>query len=227
MTSAGTNAPTSSPKAGDDRGRVDAGAGQQDQREMVFTPYEGVLGTLARKELPGRDHVQPVKERPEQTDDETLFLDALLGTSAIRPPIEWHTAILGDPRLAQPANAVQRARLTNRLHQNYGNEYVQRVVDRVQADTQGDPAREAVPDDLEQTIAGEKGSGQPIESSTRVQMEAAFGADFSDVNVHTDDKADDLARALQAKAFTTGKDVFLQGRRIRSSRLGRAAADRP
>lgn len=210
MTSTGTNAPTSGPKAGDDRGRVDVGAGQQDKREMVFTPYEGVLGTLASKELPGRDHVQPVEGRPEQTDGETQFLDALLGTSARRPPMAWHAAILGDPRLAQTANGVQRARVVTRLQHNYGNAHVQRVIDCVQADTSGDPAREAVSDDLEQTIAGERGQGEPIESGTRVQMEAAFGQDFSGVNVHRDATADSLAGALKAKAFTTGNDIFFK-----------------
>ena len=210
MTSAGTNAPTSGSKAGDDRGRVDVGADQQNKREMVFTPYEGVLGTLASKELPSRSDVEPARQGPGETDDDSLQLDAILGTSMIEPPLEWHAAILSDPRLAQPANGVQRSRVVTRLQHNYGNAHVQRVIDRVQADTQGDPAREAVSDDLEQTIAGERGQGAPIESGTRAQMEAAFGADFGDVNVHTDDKADDLARALQAKAFTTGRDVFFK-----------------
>jgi len=43
-----------------------------------------------------------------------------------------------------------------------------------------------------------------------VPMEQAFGADFSGVRVHTDERADTLSRALQARAFTTGQDIFFQ-----------------
>jgi hypothetical protein len=39
-------------------------------------------------------------------------------------------------------------------------------------------------------------------------MERAFGADFSGVRVHHDAHADALSRPLQARAFTTGQDIF-------------------
>jgi ribonuclease HI len=41
-------------------------------------------------------------------------------------------------------------------------------------------------------------------------MDRAFGSDFSGVRVHTDDRADRLNRSLDARAFTTGKDVFFR-----------------
>jgi hypothetical protein len=39
-------------------------------------------------------------------------------------------------------------------------------------------------------------------------MEQGFGADFSGVNVHTGPQADALNRSLNARAFTTGNDIF-------------------
>jgi len=39
-------------------------------------------------------------------------------------------------------------------------------------------------------------------------MESALGSDLSGVRVHTGGEADVLNRSLQAKAFTTGSDVF-------------------
>jgi hypothetical protein len=39
-------------------------------------------------------------------------------------------------------------------------------------------------------------------------MEGAFGADFSGVRVHTDAQSDSLNKSIQAKAFTTGSDIF-------------------
>ncbi|HEX8845923.1 MAG TPA: DUF4157 domain-containing protein [Pyrinomonadaceae bacterium] len=41
-------------------------------------------------------------------------------------------------------------------------------------------------------------------------MERAFGADFSDVHVHTDAQADGLNRSLEARAFTAGQDLFFR-----------------
>ncbi|MEQ9548987.1 MAG: DUF4157 domain-containing protein [Coleofasciculus sp. G3-WIS-01] len=41
-------------------------------------------------------------------------------------------------------------------------------------------------------------------------MEQAFGADFSQVQVHTDSKSNKLNESIQAKAFTTGTDIFFK-----------------
>jgi hypothetical protein len=37
-----------------------------------------------------------------------------------------------------------------------------------------------------------------------------MGADFSSVKVHTDSTANELSQSIQAKAFTTGKDIFFK-----------------
>lgn len=55
-----------------------------------------------------------------------------------------------------------------------------------------------------------KGGGQPMSPTVREPMERAFGADFGGVRVHTGAQADMLARSIQAKAFTTGHDVFFR-----------------
>jgi lysozyme family protein len=49
--------------------------------------------------------------------------------------------------------------------------------------------------------------GQPLEPTTREFMESRFGHDFSKVRVHTGSRADDAARAVQARAFTLGHDI--------------------
>jgi hypothetical protein len=68
----------------------------------------------------------------------------------------------------------------------------------------------AVSEDLETQIKSAKGEGQAIDDDAREPMERAFGADFSGVRVHTDSKADALNRQLNAKAFTTGNDIFFR-----------------
>lgn len=49
--------------------------------------------------------------------------------------------------------------------------------------------------------------GQPLDAATRAFMEPRFGWDFSRVRVHTDEKAAESSRAVQAKAYTVGSNV--------------------
>jgi len=49
--------------------------------------------------------------------------------------------------------------------------------------------------------------GQPLDRGTRAWMEPKFGHDFSQVRVHTDQKAAESAEAVNAIAYTVGPDV--------------------
>jgi hypothetical protein len=52
-----------------------------------------------------------------------------------------------------------------------------------------------------------RSSSQPLDVSTRSFMEPRLGHDFSRVRIHTDAKAAESARALNALAYTVGRDV--------------------
>lgn len=64
--------------------------------------------------------------------------------------------------------------------------------------------------EVTQQIQSAQGNGQPLPASLRPSVEAAFGMDFSGVRLHTDTRADGLNRELQARAFTTGQDIFFR-----------------
>jgi hypothetical protein len=68
----------------------------------------------------------------------------------------------------------------------------------------------AVDTGIQQAIEGARGGGQPLPEGVRASMERALGADFDGVRVHTGAHADQLNRALQARAFTTGQDIFFR-----------------
>lgn len=63
---------------------------------------------------------------------------------------------------------------------------------------------------FESRLAAARGSGTPLPKSTREFMEQRMGADFSGVKVHTDAQSDRLNQAIQAKAFTTGNNIFFR-----------------
>ena len=81
----------------------------------------------------------------------------------------------------------------------------QAAIQRKQAIADG----EATPN-FESAINSARGSGQPLDAGLKQLMGQAMGADFSGVRVHTDSQSDQLNKSIQARAFTTGQDVFFR-----------------
>ncbi|HSE15795.1 MAG TPA: DUF4157 domain-containing protein [Pyrinomonadaceae bacterium] len=66
-------------------------------------------------------------------------------------------------------------------------------------------------------------SGQPLDASTRAFMEPRFEHDFSQVRVHTDARAGESAEAVNAQAYTVGRDlVFAPGQYQPTTEAGNA-----
>lgn len=91
------------------------------------------------------------------------------------------------------------------LQQRVGNRAVQRLI----AQRSGDGAFH-LDDETTQRINGARGGGQALDSGVQQQMGAAMGHDFSGVRVHTSPESHQLNQQLNAKAFTTGQDIFFK-----------------
>ena len=61
---------------------------------------------------------------------------------------------------------------------------------------------------LENRLSTSKGGGSPLSNEVRSFMEPRFGADFSQVRVHTDSQAVQMNKDLGAQAFTHGNDIY-------------------
>ena len=114
-----------------------------------------------------------------------------------------HASMLNRATNGRPSRAGQSLL---QLQRQYGNRYVQRVLALAGKST---GEAEAAPE-VEQSIQQARGGGHGIDSRVRGQMESAFGADFGNVRLHTDTQADTLNRELNARAFTTGQDIFFR-----------------
>ena len=57
-------------------------------------------------------------------------------------------------------------------------------------------------------IVGARGQGTQIEPIARTRLERSYGTDLSGVRIHTGGEADMLARAVDARAFTSASDIF-------------------
>jgi hypothetical protein len=68
-----------------------------------------------------------------------------------------------------------------------------------------------------------RSSGRPLDDATRAFMEPRFGHDFSHVRVHTDVKAAESAKAVNALAYTVGNNIVFDetqyGAKTKSGRL--------
>jgi hypothetical protein len=65
---------------------------------------------------------------------------------------------------------------------------------------------------LHARINSMKGGGQPLPYSVRNFFEPRFGHDFSGVRVHTDIRAAEATRAVNARAFTVGQNIMFGAR---------------
>jgi hypothetical protein len=91
--------------------------------------------------------------------------------------------------------------------------------------------------DVESSIASGRGAGRPLDKTEQAFFASRFDRDFGDVRIHTDGEAGTLAKAVQAKAFTVGRDIYFgwgeyspgssEGRRLLAHELTHVIQQRP
>jgi len=75
---------------------------------------------------------------------------------------------------------------------------------------------------LASTLSSARGNGFGLPSQTRNEMENSIGADFSQVNIHTNADAVQMNKDLHAQAFTHGSDIYFnKGKYDTSSTAGK------
>lgn len=94
-----------------------------------------------------------------------------------------------------------------RLAGDIGNRGLGRIAARLREGEGLMPGGRVHPD-VESAIAAAQSAGRPLERSVSERLEAGAQSRLSDVRVHTDAHAADLARAVNARAFTVGPNIF-------------------
>ncbi|KDR56111.1 hypothetical protein APPUASWS_018445 [Arthrospira platensis str. Paraca] len=114
--------------------------------------------------------------------------------------------LLRTPRISQ---LQKKEELSNTLQRESDEEEFDDDGD-VQMKPQTASAGGEVSADLESSIQREKGGGEPLDEHLQSQMGQAMGADFRGVRIHDNSQASQLNQSIQAKAFTTGQDIFFK-----------------
>ena len=123
-----------------------------------------------------------------------------------------------DKRSAQPAhpaasieqmNSGTPSAVTPRhilaLQTSLGNQAVQRLIQRSTNGSSAPSLDADFPDRLRSA-----GTGHPLDAGVQRSLEDNVGAPLSNVRLHTDAEADELTRAVDARAFTSGGDIFFR-----------------
>jgi hypothetical protein len=142
------------------------------------------------------NHIQDTDAGEPQVP-EVYGSSAKLTGKAVSAPALSRAAAVQPSRAEHPLLGLQR---------QYGNRYVQQML-ALTKKSEGETKAAA---DVERTIQRARSCGQPLESGVRARMESSFGADFRGVRVHADARSDTLNRTLNARAFTTGQDIFFR-----------------
>ncbi|HEY1517916.1 MAG TPA: DUF4157 domain-containing protein [Solirubrobacteraceae bacterium] len=127
-----------------------------------------------------------------------------------------------DPELEQDVERARAVRVpevvaSERVHDRrggleraaseIGNRDFTQLVARMQ-DGEGILPSGLVHPDVEAAIAASRGGGRRLDSGVRSNLEGAFGESMKEVRVHTGPEAAALTRAVSARAFTVGNDIF-------------------
>jgi hypothetical protein len=125
-----------------------------------------------------------------------------------RDPLPQHEAETSR-RPPERADAVagERAAPVERVAAGMGNRGFTQLVARMGAG-EGILSGGLVHPDVEAAIAASRGRGAPLDGGVAAPLERAYGAPLGDVRVHTGAQAGALARAVSARAFTVGRDIF-------------------
>jgi hypothetical protein len=102
-------------------------------------------------------------------------------------------------KAAMPEEKLQKAALPEEKVQKKEEEKLQR---------KGSDSTPVVNSNVQSAIRDKTSSGQPLSSEVRRHMEPRFGADFSNIRIHSDTEAAALCNQLNARAFTYQNHIF-------------------
>ncbi|WP_199302655.1 DUF4157 domain-containing protein [Oscillatoria sp. FACHB-1406] len=173
------------------------------------TPESESEETVQKSETP--ESIQPKLsigtrgDKYEQEADSTASKVMAMPDSAIQQPIQRQTE-----EGTEGAEAVQMQPLANSItplvqRSSGGEEEDIQMKSGGQQASEGSNGANA---SLESRLAGSKGGESPLPNEVRSFMEPRFGADFSNVRVHTGSEAVQMNKELGAQAFAHGSDIY-------------------
>ena len=138
-----------------------------------------------------------------------LFVQSKLTVGAPNDPYEHEAEAVADKVMQMPEqNFLQRkcAHCKEEEKKQVQRKPIsQNITTNIQAKGE---AGASVSNSLSNKINASQGSGSRMDGNTQSFMQSRFGSNFNNVKIHTDGDAVQMNRTLNAKAFTTGNDIY-------------------
>ncbi|MEZ4992493.1 MAG: DUF4157 domain-containing protein [Saprospiraceae bacterium] len=109
----------------------------------------------------------------------------------------------GGEEPVEAEGAIQEKPIQLKEEEEVQGKFIQRDSDGSTSDTGG-----ATTTSFESQLRQSKGGGRSMDRETKDNMESGFGADFSNVRIHTGSEAAGMSNQIGAQAFTHGSDIY-------------------
>ncbi|MFO1063064.1 MAG: DUF4157 domain-containing protein [Pirellulales bacterium] len=151
----------------------------------------------------GSNH-QPILSHSIPTLSSPLRLQTKLTVNTPGDAFEQEADRVAEQVMCMPEPSVQRKVNVDRNSVRGGNSTRNALIGTIQRVANSATLDAPVPSIVNQVLSS---PGTPLPAPTRSFMESRFGQDFSQVRIHTDQRAADSAAAVNARAYTVGSNV--------------------
>ncbi|MFO8009690.1 MAG: DUF4157 domain-containing protein [Dehalococcoidia bacterium] len=136
-------------------------------------------------------------------------IQAKLTVSSPDDQYEQEADVVGEAIAEAVGNQTQRQEEEEELQMKVQRQMPEEEEEMLQGKAV-DPRVPEVSDEIEGRIDSARGSGQVMPENVRDTVESQMGYDLSGVRLHTDSESSQISEQLNARAFTTGNDIFFR-----------------
>lgn len=158
-----------------------------EEEEVQPQPLEASISRIQKEEMADEELVQSQCQDCEKRED--------LTAAALEENEEQLKAVVGEEERELQATKTEE-------------EPVQMASEEELLQAKSEAVSQGSAGSIEKPLQESKGLGNPLDPDTKNEMESGFGTDFSQVKIHTDTKAVQMAKEIGAQAFTHGTDIY-------------------
>jgi hypothetical protein len=171
------------------------------KEQISISPANKVASSMP---MLGVDNKEAIQQKSRQAS--SFNIQFKLSVGAVSDPLEDEADAMADKIMRTPEqNFIQR-----KCAECEKEEKVQRkpLTSFIQMKQSSFNNNVVASDSVSHQIQSTKGGGNAMPETTKSFMESRFGADFSNVNIHTGSYASQLSHQLNAQAFTIGNNIY-------------------
>jgi uncharacterized protein DUF4157 len=166
----------------------------------TISPAVQAASLTPANELTGKESVKETNKESLQQ----LTIQCKLAVGAVDDPLESEADAMADKVMSMPKRAFIQKKCAHceeekKLQRKPLTPFIQK---------KQSAANSVASDNISSQIQSTQGNGTALPDSTKSFMESRFGADFSNVNIHTGNHAIQMSKELNAQAFTVENDIY-------------------